>query len=463
MRTTYTAAKAPGPLPVLGHALPLLRNPWQFLSSLPAYGDLVQIRVGPVMAIVVCDPELTHQVLLDDRTFDKGGFFLDRLREIGGNGLITCRHSDHRWQRRLIQPSFHRTRMPSYARTMTGQITKVTGAWRDGQIIDVCAEMLTTAGRVALATMFTTVPPQLSETLLAHVVVIQEGIYQRMLMPPLLDKFPTPGKRRYDQAHARLRQAVDGIIADYLSSGADHGDLMSMLLAVRGNPAGAEGDRQALSDAEINDQVVTFFGAGVETTANALAWALHLLGRHPDIEKRLHTEVDTVLAGGAATVEHLPELELTAKFVMESLRLYPPGWLLTRTTTTDAELGGLPIPAGTTVVYSPYLVHRRPDLYPDPEVFDPDRWSAERAKAIPRGGYIPFAAGARKCIGDTFAMTEATLMLATIAARWHLEPIPGQQVRPALGPVMSPRGLRMRVTSRQGLGRRTRPARGSCS
>lgn len=227
------------------------------------------------------------------------------------------------------------------------------------------------------------------------------------------------------------------------TDGTDYGDLLSALLAARDPTEG-----QGLSDSEIVDQVSTFFLAGSETTANALAWAICLLADHPDVEQRLQAEVDVVLGGKAARFDDLPKLGFTSRAVTETLRMYPPGWLLARTTTTDTHLGEHPIPAGTILLYSPYLLHHLPDLYPDHDRFDPDRWIEGQHAPPPREAFIPFAAGARKCIGDTFAVTEATLVLATVAARWHLQLLPSRHVRPSRSVVLYPRGLRMRATQR---------------
>jgi cytochrome P450 len=267
-----------------------------------------------------------------------------------------------------------------------------------------------------------------------------------MLMLPPLDRLPTPSNRRYVKARTRLRQTLDGIIADRRKSGKDYGDLLSSLLSAR-DPETAD-VRQGLSDAEISDQVLTFFSAG-GTTATVLAWALHMLAEHPDLEERLHAEVDAVLSGGAATYEHVPKLKLTSRFITETLRVWPPAWVLTRSVAVDTHLGGHLIPAGTTVVYSPYIVHHRPELYPVPERFDPDRWDSTHRPPPPREAFIPFGGGARKCIGDQFSMVEATLALATIAARWQLRSLSGQSIRPDTSPItLQPRALRMRAIAR---------------
>ncbi|MGB8961025.1 MAG: cytochrome P450 [Pseudonocardiaceae bacterium] len=444
MRTVSAVATAPGALPLLGHTLSLLRSPLRFVTSLPAHGDLVRIRIGPIAAIVVCTPELVRQILLNDRTFDKDGPFFDRSREAFGDGLATCPHYSHRRQRRLAQPAFHPARLPGYAQVMTKHITEVTASWQDGQVIDVLPEMMTLTARTAVETMFSdALPGATLGAVLNDFTTILASIYTRVLIPPPLDKLLVVTNRRYDHARVHLRRTIGRIITDRRASGADRGDLLSTLLAAR-DPV----DRQGLSDTEIVDQVITFFLAGSETTATALAWAVHLLARHPEVEHRLHAEVDAVLTGAVARFEDLPKLELTSGVVTETLRMYPPAWMLARTTTTDTHLGGHPLPAGSLLFYSPYLLHHRPDLYPNPDNFDPDRWTDGQRARPAREAFIPFASGARKCIGDTFAITEATLALATLAARWRLRLLPGRHVYPARAVLLHPCGLRMRATPR---------------
>lgn len=431
-------------MPLLGHTLPWLRDPLRFLASLPARGDLVRIRIGPIRAIVVCAPELVRQVLLNDRVFDKDGPLYDRIREVLGDGLPTCPHSQHRRQRRLVQPAFHPARLPGYARVMTDNIAEVTGSWRDGQVLDVFPEMMTLTARIAVETMFSgELPPAVLGALLDDFDTVLAGIYTRTLTPPSLDKLPFVGSHRYERARLRLQAIIGRVITERRASGADHGDLLSMLLAARDAT-----DGQGLSDTEIMDQAIVFFLAGSETTAITLAWAVHLLARHPEVEHRLHAEVDAVLAGAAASVDDLPKLDLTGRVLTETLRMYPPAWILIRTTTTGTRLGGHRIPAGSIIAYSPYLLHHRPDLYPAPDRFDPDRWIDKHTPQPSRETLIPFSGGPRKCIGDTFALTEATLALATLTARWRLRLLSGQHVHPARSTVLRPRGLRMRATAR---------------
>ncbi|MFC0437697.1 cytochrome P450 [Kutzneria buriramensis] len=437
--------RAPGALPLLGHIPQLLRDPLRFLTSLPAHGDLVQIHLGPVGATVVCDPELTRQVLINDRAFDKGGPLFTRLREVIGDGLASCPHSRHRRQRRLTQPGFHRNRLSTYAEAMSAEVAVVADSWRDGHIVDVPRAMMHLSMRILMDTVFSgTLPPTAFQETLDDINTVMAGAYRRMILPPLWSRLPTPHNRRYSRANTRLQRTVSDVIRDRRASGRDLGDLLSILLTTRDTSDGL-----GLTDTELREQLVTFFMAGAESTATTMAWALHLLAHNPDIENRVHAEVESVLGGAPARWEHLPRLELTGRVVLETLRLYPPGWMVTRTVTTDTQLGGHLLPVGANVVYSPYVIHRRDDLYSDPTQFHPDRWDKERHQPPPRSAFIPFGGGARKCIGDEFSITETTLALASIIDRWRLTELPGQRVRPVASVSLRPLGgMRMRVHAR---------------
>ncbi|MFD0357732.1 cytochrome P450 [Streptomyces sp. NPDC127110] len=459
MKNLSPIPTAAGGLPLLGHLVPLLRDPLGFLTRLPEHGDLVRVRLGPLTALVVCDPALTGHVLRDDRTFDKGGPLYDRAREVAGNGLASCPHGDHRRQRRLVQPAFLPTRMPGYSEATTARAAETTASWQDGETIDVHAVMQELTARIAVDTLFsTTLPPDVLAQALGDLNTTLDGMIVRTVTPPLLDWLPTPGNRRYHRSRTRLPRTLHHIVAESRAEGVDRGDLLSMLLTARDPGSGPA--EQTLTDAEIIDQIVTFFGAGTDTTSSTLAWALHLLGQHPEIEKRLHVEVDAVLDGRPATHADLPRLELTGRILTETLRLWPPTWLLTRTCKADTHLGRYPVPAGTTVVFSAYLLHRQAGLYPDPDRFDPDRWAPDHPHPPRREAFLPFGGGARKCIGDRFATSVMVLALATIAARWRLQPLPGARVRPAVSALLSPVGLRMRATARAATGTASRPPSG---
>ncbi|WP_371521689.1 cytochrome P450 [Kitasatospora sp. NBC_01300] len=432
MPTTYTSATAPGALPLLGHAPAFVRRPLEFVAGLPAHGDLVRLRLGPLDAYVACHPDLVRQLLTEDRTYDKGGLVLDKAREVFGDGLATCPAAAHRRQRRMLQPAFHRDRLPGYAAMMAEEIVGTTASWSDGDVVDVPATMYRLTTAVTARCLFAA--HERAGALPVHdsMDVITRGVGRRVMMPlPGTDRIPTPGNRRFRRARQDLKEVTRRLIADYRAAGTDHNDLLSMLLSAR------DEEGRGLTDAEIHDQVVTFLLAGMETTAATLSWAWTLLAAHPAIRDRLHAELDTVLDGRPARHEDLPALPLTARVVTETLRLYPPVWILSRVAAADAELGGHRVPAGATILFSPYLLHRRADVFACPARFDPDRWLTNTRPSP--GTYAPFGLGARRCIGDVFGTTEAALAIATIAARWTVTPTPGRPVRPTRSSSLSPR------------------------
>lgn len=436
---------APRAWPLLGHALPLLRDPLAFITSLSGYREMVRVRLGPSSAVMICDPDLTRQVFLNDRTFDKGGPIYDRIREVIGDGLSTCAYPLHRRQRRLCQPSFHPARLVGYGAVFARAAEAKAGSWRDGDVIDVTQEMMTLTTRATMETMFSgALPEETMRRSLADTAVVVSAFFRRMMTPALLRRLPTRRKRRYDDARTRLSATIAEIIAERRADPADHADLLSTLIAAVDEES--EDGRRQLNDAELADEALTFFLGGMETTAITLAWALHLLSTHPDVQRRLKAETDRVLEGGKLDPAHLPSLGLASRVVTETLRLYPPAWMMTRVVREDAELGGVRFKGGSTIVLSPYLLHRRADLYEEPDRFDPDRWLHAQPD---RATYIPFGAGARKCIGDQFALNEAILALTAIVARWELHPVGDRPFLPKVETSLSSRGLRLRLTERR--------------
>ncbi|MYW01782.1 cytochrome P450 [Streptomyces sp. SID3343] len=447
---TATAASiplAPRALPLLGHALQLLRDPLAFITSLSGYRRMVRVRLGPSSAVMICDPGLTRQVFLNDRVFDKGGAIYDRIREVIGDGLSTCAYPLHRRQRRLCQPSFHPTRLTGYGEVFARAAQAKASTWRDGEVVDVTQDMMTLTTRATMETMFSgALPEETMRRALTDTSTVVSAFFRRMMTPALLRGLPTPKKRRYDEARHRLSATIEEIIAERRADATDHADLLSALIGAVDEES--EGGEMRLSDSELADEALTFFLGGMETTAITLAWALHLLATNPHVQHRLQAETDEVLADndGALDTRHLPSLGLASRVVTETLRLYPPAWMMTRTLREDAELGGVRLKGGSTIVLSPYLLHRRSDLYTEPNRFDPDRWLGVNPD---RATYIPFGAGPRKCIGDQFALTEAVLALTAIVARWHLAPIGDEPFRPKVETSLSSRGLHLRLHERR--------------
>ncbi|MFI9503622.1 cytochrome P450 [Nocardia sp. NPDC052566] len=433
---------ARGRLPLVGHVPSLMREPMEFVSALPAEGKLVRIKLGPMEIVLVCDRELVQHVLRHDRIFDKGSGPLSEqgVRALGA-GLVSCPHSEHRQQRRMLQPAFYRSRLPAYAASVSAQIDAITSSWEPGQDLDILMQTGKFAAKSTASIVFSTAVPESTATqMVRDIDATFVGVFRRSMVPQVLTRLPVPANRTYQRSIARLRDTLGAVVAARRAENADHGDLLSALLSAQD----AEGKR--LSDTEIRDHMVTFLNAGTHTTADALTWVLVEVDRHPEIAQRLHAEVDAVLAGRAATYDDLPRLPLTGHIITETLRLHGPAWLLTRYVTEDTELDGYLLPKGALVAYSSYLVGHCADVYSDPDRFDPDRW--DTADPPPRSALIPFGDGPRKCIGDLLALDEMAIALATIAARWHLHALPGNDMRPALAVTLHPRRLHMRAETR---------------
>ncbi|MGW3959153.1 cytochrome P450 [Amycolatopsis sp. NPDC005003] len=427
---------APGRWPLLGHTPALLRQRFAFTDTLPRYGEIVRLHLGPAPVYFVTSPRLAHEVLVDaGPKFRKGAMF-DKFRPFVGNGLVLSNGEFHLRQRRLMQPAFHRDRLAAYAEIMRRAAAEMSGSWRAGEVRKIDDDMQSLAVTIVGEALFST---ELGKAAIAEArrsiyVIIQQGMI-RALSPKFVEKLPVPGNRRFDEAIARMRGIVIEVIRDWRRDGTDRGDLLSTLLLA------------GMSDEQARDEVLTLLTAGIETTALALAWTFHELGRNPDIEARVHAELDEVLGGRPVTVDDLPRLTYVRQVVDEVLRHYPL-WMLMRRTLTEVDLGDVRLPEGTEVIVSPHALHHDPASFADPDRFDPDRWSPERAAAIPKGAFVPFGAGTRQCIGNRFAQNEIVITLATVAAAWRLVPVPGKPVRVKFTSAAYPDSLPMTVVPR---------------
>jgi len=422
-----------------------MRTPIEFFTSGWKHGDLVEIWLGPTRAYLPCHPDLLRQVLTNDRTFDKGGPFFDHARAIAGNGLGTCPYQDHRRQRRLIQPAFHSARLEQYAAVMEREISALADSWEDGQVINAFPTFYDLSMRVAINTIFAGSAGEIDiDDMRASFDIVLHDLVKKMFLPSAISNLPTPANRRYRRALEHLNDSVARIISDYRQSGKDHGDLLSILIA---SPEAGEG--AGLSDSEVQDQVMTLLLTSTETVPACLAWALYLLTLNPDIARRLRDEVDAVVNGKVARWGDVQNLSYTRRVITETLRLYPPAWIFTRLTTREVELAGKQLPAGTTIIYTPLAIQQREDSFPQPGRFDPERWPANLTNALLREDFAAFGSGARKCIGDGFAMNELIIALATVVRHWEFECSDGTDTRPKpLAPVYVPRKLPIRLTRR---------------
>jgi cytochrome P450 len=437
MTTTSVEIPTVRGLPLLGHAVRLLRDPLPFICSLRAHGDVVAIRLGPVTVHVVTDPALVRQVLVDKaRLFDKGRQF-EKLKVWLGDGLVTSDGDHHLRQRRLAQPAFHRRQVAGYVRDMQAAAHRRVSAWPAGQPVQLDRELSALLVTMVAKTLFSTsIDDAAIGRLHAALPAILAGVGWRTLdTTDLLEKLPLPANRRFHQALATMHTVVENVI-DRHDDTAD--DLLTALQQARDADTG-----QPMSRQQVHDEVITLMMVGSETPGTGLSWACHLLGRHPHVQHAMQDEVDQVLGGRAPQAEDLGQLALTRRVITEALRLYPSSWLLTRRATTDVDLGGHRIPAGAQVCYSPYAVHHDATVYQDPDRFDPDRWLPDRADGIPRTAYIPFGTGNRGCIGEPIAWAQTTITLATIAQHWTLRPAPGPEVKPVARMLLTPNHLPM--------------------
>jgi len=394
----------------------------KFLMWAREYGDIFYYRAAWLHVYFLNDPELIEWVLIRNSQ----NFLKDRVvqnsRWFFGNGLLTNEGESWLRQRRLSQPAFHRDRIASYARIMTGYAEQMLAAWRDGETRDIHQEMMQLTLRIVVHCLFNVEAQDTGAISSAMNILMRNTTGVRMLFPPVARYLPTPTMIAVRRAVQQLDEMVYGIIAKHRASRTDSGDLLSMLVNAR------DEDGSGMSDKQLRDEVLTFLLAGHETTALALSWTFHLLGQNPEVEEKLDAELRQVLGGRVPEVSDLQALPYTERVIKESMRLYPPAWSLARTAIADFELRGYTIPAGANIVMSQWIVHHDPKYFKDPEVFAPDRWLDPAMQKLPRFAYFPFGGGPRQCIGNSFATMEAVLLLSTIAQRFRLRPVPGPPV-----------------------------------
>ena len=436
--------RPPGPKnpPIIGNLRAFRANALQFLcSAAQNYGDLVYFKVVSQELYLVSHPDFVREILVTNQNNFVKSRALQRAKILLGEGLLTSEGQYHLRQRRLVQPAFHRERLASYAAAMSECAVRRRERWQPGSTMDVSVEMAQLTLAVVAKTLFSAdieaEAPEIGATLTTILQLF------RVLLTPFweyLDKLPLPSKRRFDKARARLDATIYKLIRERRASGVDTGDLLSMLLMAQDEDSGGQG----MSDEQVRDEAMTLFLAGHETGANALTWTLYLLSQHPAVEQRLHQEIDTVLGERPPEFADLPELRYTEMILAEALRLYPPAWAIGRKAKADFKLGEFEIPAGSICIVSPYVVQHDARWFPDPEKFDPERWTEEARDARPKFSYFPFGGGARVCIGERFAWMEGVILLAAIAQKWRFRLAPGEKAEPL--PLVTLRvnnGLRM--------------------
>ena len=449
--------RPPGPKrnnPLLG-LLAYRRGRVGFLQRMAErYGDICYFAIGSQQAYLLNHPDFIKEVLITNSQNFMKGSALQRSKRLLGEGLLTSEGETHRRQRRLAQPAFHRSRVESYATVMTEYTARAIANWRDGQTLDLAEEMMALTLAIVGKTLFDADIEAEAEGVGAAITGMLQATDTSSLSSIMIDalkKLPVARKRsgakaqaKFDSAKGKLDALIYRLIDERRQSG-DRGDLLSMLLLAQD-----EDDGGRMSDLQLRDEAMTIFMTGHETTAVTLAWTFYLLSQNPDIETKVHAEVDEVINGRVPTMADIARLPYTEMVLSESMRLYPPAWALQRTALNDSEIGGYVIPKGSQVLMSQYVMHHDARYFPEPEKFDPERWTKEARDARPQFSYFPFGGGLRRCIGDAFAMMEATLLLVQLAQQWQMSLVPGHVVE--LQPVMSLRpkhGMKM-VLKRRG-------------
>ncbi|MEO5818544.1 MAG: cytochrome P450 [Gemmatimonadaceae bacterium] len=419
-------------------------RPLEFLPGLAReYGDVAVFHVGKQPVALVSDPALIRDIFITHgRQFHKGRG-LERAKILLGEGLLTSEDDFHLRQRRLAQPAFHRARVSAYGTTMATYAERRIARWRDGETLDVSREMAAYTLAVVGKTLF---DADIEEE--AHAIgdalsaAIAAFSFSVLPFGDFLLRLPLPAVRRFRRGRARMDTTIYRMIDERRASGEDRGDLLSMLLLAHDT----EGDGTGMSDLQLRDEAMTLLLAGHETTANQLTWTFYLLSQYPEVEARLHAEVDA-LGDALLGADDMSRLPYARAVIAESMRLYPPAWIVGRRTLNEYELGGYTIPARAYVLMSQWIVHRDPRWWDDAEVFRPERWlpgGSALDSARPRFSYFPFGAGTRVCIGEQFAWMEGVLALATIARRWTLRLVAGHPIVPQpIVTLRSKHGMRM--------------------
>jgi cytochrome P450 len=388
-------------------------------------GDLVELRLGRLRILLVSAPATIHNVLVtQNRAFHKakGPIFVG---DVLGDGLLTSEGIPWRRARRMIQPAFERTTVARLGDTMVALTNEHVATWIDGEQRDMSSDMTTLALTIATVTLFGFQDPQVTRDVQDGISRAMRYANRRMLaLVPLPTWIPTPGGRDFSRARHLLVGAITRIIDERRRNPGHAADLLSLLL----DAVDAEG--QPFTAQELRDHSLTLLLAGHETTANALAWTWHLLAQHPEVQARVEAELAQELGTQPPTAQSLAHLTYLNAVVRESLRLYPPVWSVARQAIQPFQLRGHSYPAGALVVALPWVVHRDPALYVDPDAFRPDRWLDGSASGLPEFAYFPFGGGPRLCIGKPFALTEIPLVVAAVCQQFRLHRVPGPAIRP---------------------------------
>ena len=446
-------------------------DPIRTLSKIAQrYGDISYFKLGREHVYLINNPDLIEKILIYDHRNFKKGKRLQIAKGLLGEGLVTSEGDFHNRQRRLIQPIFLPKQIKSYGDIMIDYAKKMAEGWKDGSVLDINREMMElTLGIICKSVLNYDVKSE-AQQVGKWLTTVRN--YSKRLQNPIgqvIDKVPIlPKVRGAHNAMKELNSLVYELIADRRGSKIGYNDLLTRLLRAQDEESSGtdpssiktENSGGVMSDKQVRDEVMTIFIAGHETTANALTWTLYLLSQNPDVENRLHEELDSVLSTDSngdsnrikrvVTTDDMSKLQYTENVFRESMRLYPPVWTIGRYVESAYPVGGYNVPAGSSILMSQYVMHHDSRYYKEPEAFNPDRWTEEFRTHLPRFSYFPFGGGIRGCIGESFAWMEGVLVLATIAQKWEMRKLPSQRVK--LDPAITLRpkyGMKMKLKLRK--------------
>jgi cytochrome P450 len=446
--TNNGAIVPPGPkgLPFLGLALEVRKDPLGTLRrAAQQYGDVVSLPVLGTNRVLVNRPEYIQQLLiLEQAKLHKSTLTKLAVKPLLGDGLLISEGDFWRRQRRLAQPAFHRARVNEYSPVMVDCALEQSKQWRHGETRNIAEEMMKVTLEVAVQTLFGTSMAGDSENIGKAMTFLMRHYLRRARSPwRIPESWPTPANRRAQKDREYMDSLVYRIIAERKREPGARNDLLALLMAAMND------DGSQMTERQLRDETMTLFLAGHETTALALAWTWYLLSENVAAETRLHEELREVLNGSSAGIADLEKLPYLHAVILESLRLFPPAFMVARTSVEKINLGGYEIPAGTTLLASQWVMHRDARFYEEPEKFFPERWLDGLEGRLPAGAYFPFGDGPRRCIGQGFAMLETALVVAAIAQKFQFRLTPGFPIETEPLVTLRPRyGIEMRISAR---------------
>ncbi len=409
------------------------------------YGDVVRFSFPNTQVYFLGHPNHVDYVLVrNNRNFIKSKRQREQLRFLG-QGLFTSEGAFWRRQRRLAQPAFHKERVAGYGRVMVDFAEAMVSTWQEGEVRDVHQEMMRLTLRIVATTLLgSEVEGETQKVGAALDVLAKRFSGRKSYLIPTPSFLPTPANRRFYRAIRQLDNIVYSIILKRRAANGQTGDLLSMLMEARDEATG-----ERMSNEQLRDEALTILLAGHETTAITLSWTFYLLCQDAEVDGKLLAELNNVLEGRAPTVEDLPRLRYADMVVKESMRLYPPAWGIGREAVGECEIGAFRVPAGTQLLMSPWVMHRDPRYFEEPETFYPDRWAGDATRGLPKYAYFPFGGGPRLCIGQSFARIETVLLLATIAQKFKFNLAEGQRIKPLPSITLRPdKGMRIVIEGR---------------